>query len=274
MKVLRKSLALGALLVAVGVVFAQPPQESFPARIQRWIDGDTAFIRVLGSTPSGVGNYETIRLLGINTPELGEPWAEEATRLFRTLTMGKTVYVELSPWERRDIYSRLLAYLWVETGKGWVMVNEELLAAGFARLLVYYPERERYYCRFLRAVALAQTEGRGLWESARTPLELEKIEADPVQYVTTAVAVILEVSHVELDQLGWSLWANASRYGFRVVVQPQLCWNAWDPEDFDPTVLVGQRIVVTGELLWDSLRGGPRVVVWFPEQIRLCEDKQ
>lgn len=269
----RRTLFLGALFLVLAWAWAQPPEGSFPARITRWHDGDTAEIRVLRDAPSGVGNYETVRLLGINTPEVGEPWSEEATRFFRKLTMGKTVYVELNPWERRDPHSRLLAYLWVEAEQGWVLVNEEILRAGLARLLVYYPEREPYYCRFLHALVLAQIEGRGLWESAGTPLMLAQIEDDPVRYVTRAVTVVLEVSRVGQDALGWSLWASASRYGFRVVLKPEKCRALWNLEAFDPGTLVGRRIMVTGELLWDSLSGGPRIEVWFPEQIRLWEEQ-
>lgn len=269
----RKLLLLGALFLALAWGWAQPPEGAFPARIMRWSDGDTASIRVLSGAPSGIGQYETVRLLGINAPEVGEPWAEEATRFFRTLTLGKTVYVELNPWERRDLHSRLLAYVWVETDQGWVLVNEELLRQGLARLLVYYPEREAYYCRFLHALFEAQIEGRGLWESASSPLTLEQIEADPVRYVTRAVAVVLEVSRVGQDQLGWSLWASASRYGFRVVLKLEKCRGFWNLEAFDPGVYVGRRILVTGELLWDSLRGGPRIEVWFPEQVRIWEEQ-
>lgn len=268
---LRKLWLLGFLFAVLGVAFDQLPEGAFPARILRWYDGDTANIRVVGAAPDWVGNYETIRLLGINTPEVGEPFSEEATRLFRSLTLGKTVYVELSPWEKRDIHSRLLVYLWVETGEGWAMVNEELLEAGLARLLVYYPKRERYYCRFLHALVMAKCSGHGLWQSAGTPLPLEVIEADPVSYVTQAVTVILEVSRVGLDAFGWSLWAGASRYGFHVILRPEVCRSFWNLEAFDPGALVGRKLQVTGELLWDSLRGGPRIEVWFPKQVRALE---
>lgn len=267
----RKLWLLGFLFGVLGVAFGQPPEGAFPVRILRWHDGDTATIRVVGEAPHWVGNYETVRLLGINTPEVGEPLSEEATRLFRRLTLGKTVYVELSPWEKRDIHSRLLAYLWVETEEGWAMVNEELLKAGLARLLVYYPERERYYCRFLHALVMAQCSGRGLWQSAGTPVALEIIEADPVSYVTQTVTVILEVSRVGMDALGWSLWAGASRYGFHVVLRPEVCRSSWNLEALAPGVLVGRKLQVTGELLWDSLGGGPRIEVFFPEQVRTLE---
>lgn len=254
------------------VLLAQPPEGAFPARVTRWVDGDTCMLRFTETVPPNLFRYETIRLLGVNAPEVGEPFADEATQFFRKLTMGKQVYVELNPYERRDLHNRLLAYLWVETEEGWTLVNEALLRAGLARLLVFYPEREKYYCRFLHALTLAQLEGLGLWESAGNPRELWEIEADPVRYVTQAVSAIFEVSRVGLERQGWALWAAGSRYGLRAVLDPGVCRSFWNLEVFDPAVFMGKKVLVTGELLWDSLGGGPRIVVRFPEQLRLWEE--
>ncbi len=260
------------LLTVLG--FGQPPAGSFPVSVTLWSDGDTARIRVLADAPSWVAKYETLRLLGVNAPELSpaEPFGAEAKAFVHNLTFGKKLYVELNPWERRDTHSRLLAYLWVETEEGWVLVNEVLLRAGLARLLVYYPEREPYYCRFLRAVALAQIEGRGLWGSAVPPRALWEIEAAPVRFVTQAVSVVFEVSRVGQEAQGWALWASGSRYGFRVLIRPTLCQGFWSLETFDPGILVGKRVLVAGELSWDSLRDGPYVLVRFPEQIQVWEE--
>ncbi len=254
------------LLWAVGGVGA-PPGDALPGRVLRWYDGDTAQIRFTGEVPPGLGTHEVVRLLGVNTPEVGEPLSEEATRLFRSLTMGRAVYVELNPFEVRDRHSRLLAYLWVEAEEGWVLVNEEILRAGLARLLVYYPEQEKYYCRFLRALALAQQDKLGLWGNFPRPLSLAEVEADPVRYVGEAVTVVFEVAWVGQDRWGQSLWAAGSRYGFRAILDPRLCPAAWAEADVPGADLVGQRMAVTGELLWDTFGGGPRIVVRFPELV-------
>ncbi len=266
-----------SFFLVIAVVFgalSQPPESAFPARITRWIDGDTAQIRVLEGAPSWVGKYETVRLLGINAPEVGEPFAEEATNCFRTLTMGKTVYVELGPVERRDAHSRLLAYLWVEAQDGWLLVNETLLRRGLARLLVFYPELEKYYCRFLKALTLAQLEKLGIWSAFPEPLDLATLEANPVRYVLQVVSVAFRVSRIGQDQYGWSLWAEGSRYGFRAILSPTVCQEGWKDWSWDLAKLVGKEIVVTGELQWDSLRGGPRIVVFFPEQCKILAGEQ
>jgi endonuclease YncB( thermonuclease family) len=255
------------LIIATALITAwAQAQETFPARITRWVDGDTAQIRVLGTPPKGIAPYEVVRLLGINAPEIGEPFSEEATTYFRTLTMGKTVHVELSPWEFRDIYSRLLAYLWVDTPEGRLMVNEALLRAGLARLLVYFPDREKYYCQFLHALTLAQVEKKNLWGKYPEPVSLGELESNPLPYVLEVATVVFEVSRVGQDQEGWSLWAAQSRYGFRAILQPAPCDDGW-LQSFLEKNLVGKRIAVTGEIQWDSLANGPCIFVRFPEQI-------
>lgn len=248
---------------------AQPPEGAIPARILRWHDGDTAQIRLTGDVPPGVGTHEVVRVLGIDTPEAGEPYAEDAARFFRTLTMGKTVYVELSPFERRDLHLRLLAHLWVETEEGWTLVSEAILRAGWARTLVFYPEQEKYYCRLLRACALAQRDKLGLWGRFREALSLEDIEADPVPYVTEVVTVVFTVARVGRDRWGLSLWAEGSRYGFRAVVDERTCPGVWEGVSLEAADLVGQTVAVSGALQWDSYGGGPRIVVGFPDQMRV-----
>lgn len=270
---LAKTRIVVGLLLIFAVLGISQPEEAFPARIMRWYDGDTAQIRIVGKPPSGIAPYETVRLLGINTPEVGEPLSEEATRFFRALTMGKTVYVELSPWERRDNHSRLLAYLWVETSEGWVMVNEELLRAGLARLLVYYPELEKHYCRFLRALVDAQVEKKGLWAKFPEPMTISELEADPLTYVTEVATVVFTVSRVGEDRDSWFLWAAESRYGFRAVLSPEPCMGFALLQSLRPEELVGKKVAVSGEVRWESLYGGPRIVVHFPEQIEVWEEE-
>lgn len=248
---------------------AQPPEGALPARVLRWHDGDTAQIRLTGEVPPGVGVHEVVRLLGIDAPEADEPLAEEATRHFRTLTMGKPVFVELNPWERRDRHSRLLAHLWVEAEEGWVLVSEALLRAGLARLLVYYPEKERHYCRLLQALALAQRDKLGLWGKFPEALPLAAIEADPVRYVAEVVTVAFTVASATQDRLGLSLWAAGSRFGLRAILDVGPCPGAWAEVELRPEALVGHTVAVTGELLWDSFGGGPRIVVRFPQLLEV-----
>lgn len=238
-----------------------------PARVTSVVDGDTVDVRLLESRP-GLGLRERVRYLGVNAPELYEPGYEEATLANSELVRFREAYLEFGP-DLRDAHGRLLAYLWVKRDDEWVMVNEELLRRGLGRLLVFWPEEEKYYDRFLRAVAQAQAAKLGLWSKYPDPIPLEVVEANPLPYVLEAVTVEFEVEGLSTDEEGVSLWAQGSRYGFRAILVP----GVGGALPFPPEKLPGARVEVRGELLWESFSGGPRIYVYIPEQISIEEER-
>ena len=85
------------------------------------IDGDTVIL----------STGEKVRYIGINAPEMGEPFYMEAKRENRKLVLGKEVELEFDR-EERDQYKRLLAYIFV----GDTFVNYELLWEDFHKYSV------------------------------------------------------------------------------------------------------------------------------------------
>src|SRR5207244_8892996 len=74
--------------------------------VSRVIDGDTVVVRLSG------GRSEHVRLIGIDTPEVGQCLADRATANARTLALGKQVVLRGDPTQAtRDRYGRLLAYM-------------------------------------------------------------------------------------------------------------------------------------------------------------------
>ena len=91
-----------------------PDCETIP--VTRIIDGDTF---VSGDT--------RVRLYGMDTPEIGEKCADEATERLRKLA-GDTVRVERGP-RLTDVYGRSLAYVYTESG---LSIDELLVKEGLA----------------------------------------------------------------------------------------------------------------------------------------------
>jgi len=99
------------LLLVGGGTAAPPPQTPAPtlteglttARVTRVIDGDTIEI---------YGGYR-IRLIGIDTPEAGQPGAAEATAFTRERVYGRYVWLS-SSGNDTDRFGRLRRYVWVE----------------------------------------------------------------------------------------------------------------------------------------------------------------
>jgi micrococcal nuclease len=126
---------------------ASVPQE---ARVIQVIDGDTIVV---------AGGYH-VRYIGIDTPEKGQPFYEEAKQYNRELVEGETVRLEKDVTDK-DKFKRLLRYVYVDS----VFVNAELVRQGYADV---YPEDRfpdnRYYNLLEEALREAQAEGRGIWE--------------------------------------------------------------------------------------------------------------
>ncbi|MBW1741619.1 MAG: thermonuclease family protein [Deltaproteobacteria bacterium] len=80
-----------------------------PFRVTRVLDGDTIVL----------DNGETVRLIGVNAPELHHPeipvqrFGEEATEFLKRLAEGFECTLEYEPNNLRDQYGRLLAYVFV-----------------------------------------------------------------------------------------------------------------------------------------------------------------
>jgi micrococcal nuclease len=245
------------LLVALSWT-ALTQEDSGPAcdlegRCTRVVDGDTITLR----------GGETVRLLGIDTPEIGEPYARDAKLFTLGLVAHEDLRLEFDE-QLRDTYGRLLAYVYVEKDDGWVMVNAEIVRAGLARLLFYAPN-ERHRDALEEAWYEAVLARRGMWDAVSGVLTVEDLEGDLVTCTTEVVTVAFEVAAVEETEELRILYAAGSDYGFRVEIPYEI--------DLDPAIesaedLVGRCVQITGFLDCD-VEDGPFITLEIPEQLVL-----
>jgi micrococcal nuclease len=129
--------------------------------VVRVVDGDT--FHVLRH-----GRDVTIRLIGIDTPEVGWYGGEaacygaQAGFFLRDLLEGERLRLEFD-LERIDPYQRTLAYAYLGDGR---MVNRLLVRRGFAEVTIFEPN-DRYEPRLRAAEQAAREEGAGLWSACR-----------------------------------------------------------------------------------------------------------
>ena len=127
-------------------------------RITTVIDGDTVV------TDAGV----TIRLIGIDAPEMNTPYANRARRALAALVLEKTVELRFDQ-ERRDKYGRTLAHILLPGPAPTPDVDELLVAARLLRqgLAVYYRvgggTQHSFESVMIRAQGEAVDASRGLW---------------------------------------------------------------------------------------------------------------
>jgi micrococcal nuclease len=133
---------------------ARPPREL--AVVVAVLDGDTVAV-------DWRGRRQTVRLLGVDTPETMHPeravecYGPEAASFTRRLLLGRPVELAFDR-VRQDRYGRVLAYAWLDGRR----FNDRLLAEGYARLMVI-PPNDTHARALLRAELEARRTGRGLW---------------------------------------------------------------------------------------------------------------
>jgi len=166
----------GAILVAAALIAlylsdcgeqgSEPAGPAGPvaAKVIRVIDGDTIVVRLPG------GDTDDVRYIGIDTPETVKPGTPvqcggpKAHEVNDRLVHGRTVSLHFDA-ERRDVYGRLLAYVYVPgAGSGGrpLFVNAELARRGLARALTI-PPNDSFAGLFARLTHRAGVNGRGIW---------------------------------------------------------------------------------------------------------------
>ena len=169
---LRAPLFIAVVLVALALSRcgtdggSSEPQGPVSARVTHVVDGDTIDVAM----PDG--DEETVRYIGIDTPETVKPdtpvqcGGPKAHAVNERLVGGRSVTLRFDA-ERRDVYGRLLAYVYLPAARPGghpLFVNAELVRLGLARTLTI-PPNDSFASLFARLAARAGALGRGLWGS-------------------------------------------------------------------------------------------------------------
>jgi micrococcal nuclease len=173
----RKDVVGSVLLLAIVALVVLRPWEgeleegpkSADAVVTRVVDGDTVEARI-------DGDIEDVRLIGVDTPETVKPGAPvecfgpQASRFTHGALEGQRVRLVFGA-ERRDVYDRLLAYVYLPLPTFGLpqrqqsrqrLFNAALIRRGLAHTLTI-PPNDRFAPRLRRLELAAARTGRGLW---------------------------------------------------------------------------------------------------------------
>ena len=133
-------------------------------RVVEVIDGDTIKVDI-------GGKIETVRLVGMDTPEIAGPrnpqddyFGPESARYTKQLLENQSVYLIPDPMQSsRDKYNRLLRYVFLEDG---TLVNAKLIAEGYAYNYIYEPFQ--FMKQFDYLEKQAKEKQLGLWSGKKT----------------------------------------------------------------------------------------------------------
>ncbi len=119
------------LFIGYMLSFSFPTSKEETIETKRVIDGDT-FVADIN------GIVETVRLIGIDAPELGTCYSVKSSELLAKLTFRDDIWLAYGH-EPRDPYGRLLAYVFHEDG---TFVNLEMAKRGAAEAMAISPNIE------------------------------------------------------------------------------------------------------------------------------------
>ncbi len=139
------------------VLAAIPARQN--ATVTKVVDGDTLKVTLNGAE-------ETLRLIGINTPEVTsgvtkeQCFGPEASAFMKSLLpAGTEVQLESDPTQdERDRYDRLLVFAFKDEEN----VNQTMIEQGYA-FEYTFNKPYHYQVQFLAAQTLAHSQQRGLW---------------------------------------------------------------------------------------------------------------
>lgn len=136
--------------VGTGVAAALLP-EGVAAQVVRVIDGDTIEVML-------EGRAYRVRYIGMDTPERGDWYYQEATAANALMVADQTVIL-VKDVSETDRFGRLLRYVYLQDG---TFVNAELVRQGYAQVATYPPDVAHQEL-FVALQREARETGVGLW---------------------------------------------------------------------------------------------------------------
>jgi micrococcal nuclease len=131
--------------------------------INHYVDGDTIAVNMNGSV-------ETIRFIGVDTPETHKPntpiqcyGPEAAAHTKEAISKFGKVRLQADSLDtNRDVYGRLLRYVYLPDG---TLLDEEIIRDGYGFAYLDFPFSKK--AEFAAAGQAAQTAKAGLWSACQ-----------------------------------------------------------------------------------------------------------
>lgn len=207
---------------------------------------------------------EKLRLIGINTPELGhddqkpQPYSWEAKKQLTRLLSQHNNQVKLRyDVQKKDKYYRLLAHLYLNNG---VSVSEWLLEKGLATVLTVPPNIWQLSC-YKAAEKRAQVAKLGIWSlPSYQPVESSTLKNDQRGFRLIRGKVV-RIGHSKK-----SVWLNLTgKIALRIDRKDLSYFQQMNPE-----ALIGKTIISRGWLY--SHKGELRMQIRHPAALEIMQD--
>jgi micrococcal nuclease len=238
-----------------------PPEDT-----NTWAEDTLICTAVIDGDTFRLSTGETVRLIGIDAPELSQPGGEKSREYLAQLILNKGVTVEKGD-EDRDKYNRLLRFVYIDD----VCINEVMIEQGYAEARYLTEDSIRDY--YIQLEIEAETAKAGLWSENvfRPRSNLRWGEDIPV--ITWSDAenyynqyVIVEGTIVSTFNSGNVCFLNFHtdyRNFTAVIFASDFPGFTVPPEVF----YLGRKVRIIGII--KEYKGSPEIIVKTPDQIRI-----
>ena len=145
-------------------------------KVVRFSDGDTITVDMNGKE-------ETVRMIGVDTPETHHPdlpvqcYGPAASAYTKDLIGDQKVRLEADPTnQNRDRYDRLLRYVYLPDGR---LVEAELIKNGYGFAYTSFPFTKKD--EFVTLENTAKAEAKGLWGNCTVTDQNGRKQTNPAQ---------------------------------------------------------------------------------------------
>ena len=224
--------------------------------VKKVIDGDTIKI----------SNGETIRFIGIDTPEINwdigtaDFYGYKALNFTKNNLLNKKIYLEYDE-EKRDDYGRLLAYVYLENGE---LFNDIILKKGYGHLMTVEPNT-KYLKKFRKVVKKAREKEQGIWRKIKQSKEKAAViswkEAEKFYGKTVIVEGKIKNTYKAEEVTFLNFAENYNETLTIIIFNDNLNKFACQPENY----FLNKNIRVIGEV--KEYEGSPEIIVENPTSI-------
>ncbi|MBU7019146.1 MAG: thermonuclease family protein [Theionarchaea archaeon] len=221
------------------------------------IDGDTFKLE----------NGETVRLIGIDAPELSQPGGKESREYLTQLILNKGVTLEKG-YQDRDKYNRLLRFVYL----GNTCINEEMIKQGYAEAR-YLPSNDPLREYYIQLEIEAETAKAGLWSENIFQPRSNLNWGDNIPIIDWSDAhkyynqyVIVKGTIVNTYNSGTVCFLNFDsnyQYFTAVIFASDFLGFPFIPEVF----YLNKTVYIIGII--KEYNGSPEIIVKTPQQIRI-----
>ncbi|HIH09439.1 MAG TPA: hypothetical protein HA254_02105, partial [Candidatus Diapherotrites archaeon] len=171
------------------------------------VDGDTLKL----------ADGNTVRILGINSPEKGQHYYNEAKVKMAQLVGGRVIELERDA-DAKDQYGRQLRHGFID---GNVNIAIEMLKGGFAIVYNYGNGKARYMEEYATAERSAQSARRGIWakggqDACTSCITLVSLQADAAgdecENSNDEYATFRNACTINCNLQGWNVRDNSSSH--------------------------------------------------------------